>query len=45
MFACQAPETKPTDAATSEDKEGGIYVSLDDKTAKVKQLIEAYNEK
>ena len=42
MFACQAPETKPTDAATSEDKEGGIYVSLDDKTAKVKQLIEAY---
>ena len=41
MFACSAPEKK-ADAATSEDMEGGSYVSLDDKTAKVKQLIEAY---
>ena len=41
MFACNAPEKK-ADAATSEDMEGGSYVSLDDKTAKVKQLIEAY---
>ena len=41
MFACTAPEKK-ADAATSEDMEGGSYVSLDDKTAKVKQLIEAY---
>jgi hypothetical protein len=41
MFACTAPEKK-ADAATSEDTEGGVYVSLDDKTAKVQQLIEAY---
>ncbi len=42
ILACQAPETTTTDAAASEDIEGGTYVSLDDKTAKVKQLIEAY---
>ena len=41
MFACNAPEKK-ADASTSEDAEGGTYVSLDDKTAKVKQMIEAY---
>jgi len=41
MFACNAPEKKG-EAATSEDMEGGSYVSLDDKTAKVKQMIEAY---
>ena len=41
MFACTAPEKK-ADATASEDTEGGVYVSLDDKTAKVQQLIEAY---
>jgi len=41
MFACTAPEKK-ADAATSGDPDAGSYVSLDDKTAKVKQLIEAY---
>jgi hypothetical protein len=41
MFACNTTEKK-ADAATSEDMEGGSYVSLDDKTAKVKQMIEAY---
>jgi len=42
MFACQAPETNTTVVANSEDIEGGTYVSLDEKTAKVKQLIESY---
>ncbi len=42
MLACQAPETKPTDAAPSEEPNGGTFGTLDDKTAKVKQLIEAY---
>jgi hypothetical protein len=42
MFACTSPETKKADVANAEDTEGGIYVSLDDKTAKTKQLIEAY---
>jgi hypothetical protein len=41
MFACNAPEKK-ADATASEDTDSGTYVSLDDKTAKVKALIEAY---
>jgi hypothetical protein len=41
MFACNAPEKK-ADADSSTDPDAGSYVSLDDKTAKVKQLIEAY---
>ena len=41
MFACNSPEKK-AESATTEDPDSGSYVSLDDKTAKVKQLIEAY---
>jgi hypothetical protein len=42
LIACTTQETKTTNTAASEDTEGGSYVSLDDKTAKTKQLIEAY---
>jgi hypothetical protein len=41
MFACNAPEKK-ADAVTSGDPDAGSYVSLDDKTAKAKELIESY---
>lgn len=40
LIACTNQETKTT--ATSEDTEGGSYMSLDYKTAKVKQMIEGY---
>jgi hypothetical protein len=42
LIGCTNQETKTTNTTTSEDIEGGSYVSLDDKTAKAKQLIEAY---
>ncbi len=42
LIACTNQESKTTNTTTSEDIEGGSYVSLDDKTAKAKQLIEAY---
>jgi hypothetical protein len=41
MFACNAPEKKAEVAAT-EDPDAGSYVSLDDKTAKAKELVESY---
>jgi hypothetical protein len=42
MFACTAPEKKAeTTAANPEDTETGSFVSIDDKTAKFKQLLEA----
>jgi len=41
FIACTNQSSKTT-TTTSEDTEGGIYVSLDDKTAKAKQMIEAY---
>jgi hypothetical protein len=40
LFACQSPETKT--AETSADKESGTFTSLDEKSAKIKQLLEAY---
>ncbi len=40
MFACTSPETKK--AETSSDKESGTFTSLDEKSAKVKQFLEAY---
>jgi len=40
MFACTAPEKK-ADAATSEDTDSGTWVSMDDKSAKVKQVLDA----
>ncbi len=39
MFACTAPEKK-ADAATSEDPDSGTWVSMDDKSAKVKQVLD-----
>jgi hypothetical protein len=42
LIACTNQETKKTNTSTTEDTEGGSYVSLDDKTAKAKQLIEAF---
>jgi hypothetical protein len=42
MFACSSPETKKTENSAAEDTEAGSYVSLDEKTAKSIQLIEAY---
>ena len=39
LIACTNQETKTADTS---DTDGGIYVSLDDKTAKVKQMIEGY---
>jgi hypothetical protein len=42
MFACNAPEKKAeATAANPEDTETGSYVSIDDKTAKFKQVLEA----
>ena len=41
MFACTAPEKKAeTTAANPEDTETGSFVSIDDKTAKFKELLE-----
>ena len=40
MFACKSPENKTTE--TDIDKESGTFTSLDEKSAKVKQLLEAY---
>jgi hypothetical protein len=43
MFACAAPETKTADAsAAPTDPETGTFTSLDDKSQKVKELLEAY---
>jgi peptide methionine sulfoxide reductase MsrA len=43
MFACQSPETKTAEKAdASVDKQTGTFTSLDEKSAKVKQLSEAY---
>ena len=42
MFACAAPETKTADATTSSDPKSGTFTSLDDKSQKVKELLEAY---
>ena len=41
MFACAAPETKSADAPTSSDPKSGTFTSLDDKSQKVKELLEA----
>lgn len=42
MFACTSPETKKADvAANSDDKESGTYVSMDDKVAKIKKVLDA----
>jgi hypothetical protein len=42
MFACTAPEKKAeATAANPEDTEAGSFVSIDDKTAKFKELLEA----
>lgn len=43
MFACQSPETKTAEKAdASVDKQTGTFTSLDEKSAIVKQLLEAY---
>ena len=43
MFACASPETKTADAsAASSDPNTGTFTSLDDKSQKVKELLEAY---
>ena len=43
MFACAAPETKTADAsATSTDPDTGTFSSQNDKSQKVKELLEAY---
>ena len=43
MFACASPETKTADAsAASSDPKSGTFTSLDDKSQKVKELLEAY---
>jgi hypothetical protein len=43
MFACAAPETKTADAsAATTDPDTGTITSLDDKSQKVKELLEAY---
>ena len=43
MFACAAAETKTADAsAAPTDPETGTFTSLDDKSQKVKELLEAY---
>jgi hypothetical protein len=41
MIACTSQETKKADAST-EDKDTGTWTSLDAKTIKVRQLLEAY---
>lgn len=42
MFACSSPETKTADASTSSDAHSGTFSSQDEKSAKVKELLEAY---
>ncbi len=42
MFACKSPETKTADTKVNpDDKEAGSFVSIDDKTAKFNQVLEA----
>ena len=41
MFACTSPETKTADVSST-DKETGTFTSQDEKSKKVKELIEAY---
>ena len=41
MFACNAPEKK-AEATASEDAHSGTFSSQDEKSAKVKELLEAY---
>jgi hypothetical protein len=41
MFACTSPEKK-ADATASDDPRTGTFTSQDDKSKKVKELIEAY---
>jgi hypothetical protein len=42
MFACTAPEKKAeATAVNSEDTESGTYVSMDDKVAKIKKVLDA----
>jgi hypothetical protein len=41
MFACTSPETKTADASST-DKETGTFTSQDEKSKKVKELMEAY---
>ena len=41
MFACTAPEKKAeATAVNSEDTESGTYVSMDDKVAKIKKVLD-----
>jgi hypothetical protein len=43
MNACTTKETKNAEAnSTAQDKESGTFTSLDEKSAKVKELLEAY---
>ena len=43
MNACTTKETKNAEAnSTNQDKESGTFTSLDEKSAKVKELLEAY---
>ena len=41
MFACKSPETKTVETTSTEDKESGSFVSIDDKATKFKQLLDA----
>lgn len=41
MFACTKPEAKTADSSSA-DPESGSFTSLDEKSAKVKQILEAY---
>ena len=41
MFACTSTETKIADASST-DKETGTFTSQDEKSKKVKELIDAY---
>lgn len=41
MTSCSKEESKKAES-TTEDKDAGSYTSLDEKSAKVKQLVEAY---
>lgn len=42
MFACKSPETKTAETSVNpDDKEAGSFVSIDEKTATFKRLLEA----
>lgn len=41
MFACKSPETKTAETTSTDDKESGSFVSIDDKATKFKQLLDA----